>query len=73
MSDLSNPSAVARVTEVIASSPSSFDEAIKAGLRRATETLENVEGAWVKGQKLVLQNGEIVAYRVVLKVTFVLK
>ena len=73
MSDFANPSAVARVTEVIASSPFSFDDAIKTGVRRATETLDNVEGVWVKAQKLVLRDGGIVAYRVVLKVTFVLK
>jgi len=65
--------AVARVTEIIASSKKSFDDAIKQGVSRASKTLKNVEGAWVKDQKLVLKNGKIAEYRVALKVTFVLK
>ncbi len=73
MTDQSSTAAVARVTEIIASSPTSFDDALRNGVRRATETLDNVEGVWVKAQKLLLKDGEISAYRVVLKVTFVLK
>ncbi|HHJ39224.1 MAG: hypothetical protein AXA67_11850 [Methylothermaceae bacteria B42] len=64
---------VAKVTEIIASSPVSFDEAVKEGVERANKTLENVKGAWVSDHKVVLDNGKIVEYRVRLKVTFVLK
>ena len=64
---------VARVTEIIASSEKSFDDAIKAGVTRACKTLENVSGAWVQDQKLVVSKNKIVEYRVSLKVTFVLK
>ena len=60
--------AIARVTEIIAGSKKSFDDAIKKGIARANETLKNVEGAWVKDQSLVLSKGEIKEYRVVLKV-----
>ncbi|MGI9501174.1 MAG: dodecin family protein [Geminicoccaceae bacterium] len=63
---------VARVTEIIASSPKSFDAAVKAGVKRAAETLKNVKGAWVKGQKVIIEDGKIVEYRVNLEVTFVL-
>ncbi len=65
--------AVARVTEIISSSPKSFDDAISMGIDRANKTLENVKGAWVKDMKLDVENGKVTAYRVVLKVTFVLK
>ena len=65
--------AIARVTEIIAGSKKSFDDAIKKGIARANKTLNNVEGAWVKDQSLVLEKGEIKEYRVVLKVTFILK
>ncbi len=65
--------AVARVTEIIASSPKSFEDAVKKGVERASKTLENVKGAWVKDQNVVVENGKITAYRVDLKVTFVLK
>lgn len=63
---------VARVTEIIASSPSSFEDALQRGVKRASETLKNVEGVWVKDQKVVVSNGQITEYRVVMKVTFVL-
>ena len=64
---------VARVTEIIASSPKGFEDAIEKGITRANKTLSNVEGAWVKDQSLVLDNGKIKEYRVVLKLTFILK
>lgn len=64
---------VARVTEIIASSTKSFEDAVKSGIKRANETLDNIEGAWVKDQKVVCDDGKIVEYRVVLKVTFILK
>ena len=63
---------VARVTEIVAASPNSFDDAIKAGIKRAAKTLQNVKGAWVQDQELILDDGEIKEYRVHLKVTFVL-
>tara|TARA_R110002124_G_scaffold100107_6_gene246613 strand:+ start:6301 stop:6504 length:204 start_codon:yes stop_codon:yes gene_type:complete len=63
---------VARVTEIIASSPTSFEDALQRGVKRASETLKNVEGVWVKDQKVVVTNGKISEYRVVMKVTFVL-
>jgi len=65
--------AVARVTEIISSSPKSFEDAISVGIERANKTLENVKGAWVKDMKLDVENGKITDFRVVLKVTFVLK
>jgi len=42
---------VARVTEIIASSKESFEDAVKQGLRRASKTLKNVKGAWIKVRK----------------------
>jgi hypothetical protein len=65
--------AVAKVTEIIASSPRSFDDAIQNGIKRARKTLEGVSGAWVKSMKIELDNGKPTQYRVGLKVTFVLK
>ncbi len=64
---------VARVTEIISSSPKSFDDAVKSGVKRACKTLKNVKGAWVKSQKVVVDKDKIVEYRVNLEVTFVLK
>ena len=63
---------VARVTEIIASSPKSFEDAVRLGVKRASETLDNVQGAWVQDQKVVCEAGKVTEYRVNLKVTFVL-
>ncbi len=63
---------VAKVTEIQASSKKSFDDAIKLGITRADKTLRNVTGAWVKDQRMVIDQGKIVEYRVLMKVTFVL-
>ena len=64
---------VAKVIELSASSPKSFEDAIRDGVAKASDTLDNVEGAWVKEQKVVLNNGRISEYRVDLKVTFVVQ
>ena len=64
---------VAKVTEIISSSKKSFEDAIEEGVRRACKTLDNVTGAWVQDQKIEIDKGKIVEYRVNLKVTFVLK
>ena len=64
---------VAKVTEIISSSTVSFEDAITQGIDRANKTLKNVTGAWVKDQKVSIENGKIHEYRVGLKVTFVLK
>jgi len=63
---------VARVTEIIASSPDGFDAAVQEGVARANKTLNNVTGAWVQDQKVIVSDGQILEYRVNLKVTFVL-
>jgi hypothetical protein len=64
---------VAKVTEVSASSSKSFEKAMKNGIKRASETLKNVSGAWVESQKVTVKDGKVDQYRVVMKVTFVLK
>jgi len=66
-------SSIAKVTEITAASDQSFEHAIEEGVRRATQTLENVTGAWVQEMKVDVHDGEITAWRVNLKVTFVLK
>jgi dodecin len=66
-------STVARVTEITASSPKSFEDALAVGVARACKTLENVTGAWVQDQKVDIEDGVIVNYRVNLKVTFILR
>ena len=64
---------VARVTEITSSSTKSFDDALQQGIARAARTLKNVEGAWVQDQKVVVNGGQIVEYRVNMKVTFILE
>lgn len=64
--------AIARVTEISASSSKGFDDAMEKGIKRASKTIRNIEGAWVQDQKLVVKKGKISEYRVVMKVSFVL-
>jgi flavin-binding protein dodecin len=64
---------VAKVIEIIAGSRKGFDDAVKAGVARATESLGDVTGAWIKGQRVIVEGGKVTEYRVVLKVTFLLR
>ena len=63
---------VARISEISSVSAKSFQDAIVQGIDRANKTLKNVKGAWVKDQEVVIENGKISGYKVILKVTFVL-
>ena len=63
---------VARVTEISATSPTSFDDAVKQGIERASKTLRNVQGAWIKDNNVDVENGAVKAYRVNMQVTFLL-
>jgi flavin-binding protein dodecin len=65
---------IARVTEIKASSPKSFDDAIKAGVARAQKTLTGVTAAWIENQEVLInEKGQISEYRVQMKVTFILE
>lgn len=64
---------VARVVEISATNPESLEAAINEGVNRATSTLRNVEGCWVKDMNVLIDNGSIVGYKVNLAVTFVLE
>jgi dodecin len=63
-----------KVSEVKASSPVSFDDAIKKGIIRANKTLRNVKSSWIKDLEVIVgEDGSISEYRVLMKITFVLE
>ncbi|GMU69874.1 MAG: hypothetical protein AMXMBFR37_22060 [Steroidobacteraceae bacterium] len=64
---------IAKVSEIIASSDKSFEDAVASGVKRATKTLKGIQSAWVADQEVIVRNDKIVEYRVRLKVTFILK
>lgn len=64
---------VAKVSEISATSKKSFEDAINSGLKRANETLDQIEGAWVKEMKVRVKNGKVTEYCVNMKLTFVLR
>jgi hypothetical protein len=64
---------VARITEVIAGSPKSFDDAIQQGFKRASKTLRGITGMRVLEQRIALENDKITEYRVRMEVIFVLE
>ncbi|MGB5627379.1 MAG: dodecin family protein [Woeseiaceae bacterium] len=64
---------VAKTSEITSSSSKSFEDAIRQGITKMSETVHDIEGAWVKEQKVVVEKGEVAAYRVTMKVTFIVK
>ena len=62
--------AIAKVVEVNSSSAKSFEDAIQTGSAKVTETVKNVQGAWINEQKVVIKDNQIVEYRVNLKISF---
>ena len=64
---------VARITEISSSSKKSFDDAVEQGVKRASETLDGITGAWVTDHNVIVKKNEIAEYRVRMKITFVLK
>ena len=64
---------VATVTEISAISKKGFEDAVQQAVARANKTLRNIEGAWVRDQNVMIENGNITGYKVNLEVTFVLE
>ncbi len=64
---------VAKTSEISASSSKSFEDAIRKGISKMGETVKNIEGAWIKEQKVVVKDGDVASYRVTMKVTFIVK
>jgi len=63
---------VAKNIEITSTSPSSFEDAIEKGIARASRTIDNVRGAWIKDQKINIENGRATEYQVGMIVTFIL-
>ena len=63
---------VAKIIEISCESTKSFEDAIQNGIARASKTIHNIKGAWVKEQQVVIESNKITLYRVDLKLTFVL-
>ncbi len=63
---------VARVSELSVSSNKSFEDAIQQGIERATKTLRNVRSAWIKEQRVSIENDRVAEYQVNMLITFVL-
>jgi dodecin len=64
---------VAKVVEISASSPTSFEDAVKNGIDKAGESLRGIRGAWVSEEKVEVEDGKITEFRVTLRVSFVLE
>jgi flavin-binding protein dodecin len=64
---------IAKISEISAQSPNSFEDAIQQGIARASQTIRNIQTAWIKEQQVVVnEQGQITNYRVGMKITFVL-
>jgi hypothetical protein len=65
--------AVAKIIELTSRSGQSFEDAVEQGLNKATDSVKNVQSAWVKDQQVLVENGSINEYQVTLKVTFLVE
>jgi flavin-binding protein dodecin len=63
--------AVAKTVEIISSSTESIEAAIRDGIAKASETINGIEGAWVKGTKAIVRDNRVVEWRVTIKLTFI--
>jgi flavin-binding protein dodecin len=66
-------SSIAKVIEVIAESETSWDDAVKNALAEAARTVDDIREIWVSGMKAIVENNNVVRYRITAKITFVLK
>jgi flavin-binding protein dodecin len=64
---------VAKVSEITVSSPTSFEDALRLGIERASKTLDNITSAWIQDHEVAISNGKITEYKIRLRITFVLK
>lgn len=64
---------VAKVSEISATSKTSFEDAITSGIARAHKTIRNIKSAWIKEQQVRIDNGKITEYQVNMMITFVLE
>lgn len=64
---------IAKTIEVTASSKNGFEDALKQGVAKASESLENITGAWVMDQSVKVSQGKISDYAVRMKISFILK
>ena len=64
---------VAKVVEISATSPDSFEDAVRQGVAKANETLRNIRSAWVKEQLAHVENGAVTEFQVNLSITFILE
>jgi dodecin len=63
---------VAKIIEISAQSGTSFEDAVKEGIARASKTIDNIQGAWIKEMQVAVEDGRVTGYRVNMNVTFVL-
>lgn len=64
---------VAKNIEITSTSTTSFDDAIRQGITRASKTIHNIRGAWIKEQKINVSDGNVTEYVVMMIITFVLE
>ncbi|MEO8073129.1 MAG: dodecin family protein [Acidobacteriota bacterium] len=63
---------VAKNIEISSTSTKGFEDAISQGIKKASQTIKNIRGAWVKEQEVAIDGGSIKEYKVVMVLTFVL-
>jgi flavin-binding protein dodecin len=71
--EVSMPNTVAKVIEISAESAEGFEQAVRVGIDRAAKTVKDIQSVWIKEQHVEVKNGKVAAFRVHMKVTFLLR
>ncbi len=62
--------AIVKVIEVIASSETSFEDAVKNAVEEVSKTIKNIDSVFVKDMKAHVKDGKITTYGCICKVSF---
>ncbi len=65
---------VAKIVELNAASGKSMEDAVRVGLKKCSESVKQIKGAWVNEIKVVTDDGgNVIEWRVNLRVSFVVE
>ena len=65
--------AVIKVIEVLAQSEKSWEDAAQQALKVASKTIRNIQSIYVEDFQAIVEDGEIVNYRINAKISFVVE
>jgi hypothetical protein len=65
--------AVVKVIEILAESTESWEAATKLAVTEAAKSVRNIQNVYIESLKAIVENNQIVRYRVDAKITFIVE